>query len=108
METTLIQQMDTKARIRKRYIDGIVSLWDSDKNKDGPFIKQANKVHSKIKFTTETSDNVITLFDTEVFKEEQFKNESILDIRIHFQPTENFQHTQLNTCHPPGVKNGFL
>ena len=31
----------------------------------------------------------------------QFKEQSILDIKTHFKPTETFQHT---SSHPPGVK----
>ena len=35
-------------------------------------------------------------------------NESILDIKTHYKPTETFQYTHFNSCHPPGVKNGFI
>ena len=41
--------------------------------------------------------------DTNVFKGERFANESILDIRTHFKPTETFQYTHFSNCHPPGV-----
>ena len=36
------------------------------------------------------------------------KNESILDIKTHYKPTETFQYTHFNSCHPHGVKNGFI
>ena len=26
----------------------------------------------------------------------------------HHKPTETFQYTHFNSCHPPGVKNGFI
>ena len=72
------------------------------------FIEQANKFHPSIKFTAEISENEINFLDTVVFKGERFKNESILDIKTHYKPTETFQYTHFNSCHPPGVKNGFI
>ena len=47
-------------------------------------------------------------FLTVIFKGEQFRNESILDIRTHYKPTETFQYTHFTSSHPPGVKRGFL
>ena len=107
-ETTLIQQSETKPKEWRRYIDDIFSLWDSDKKDVDQFIEQANKFHPTIKFTPEISENEITFLDTVVFKGERFKNESILDIKTHYKPTETFQYTHFNSCHPPGVKNGFI
>ena len=43
-----------------------------------------------------------------VFKGERLKKESILNIKTHYKPTETFQYTHFNSCHPPGVKNGFI
>ena len=41
-------------------------------------------------------------------KRERFLNESILDIITQYKPSETFQYTHFNSCHPPGVKNGFI
>ena len=108
IETTLIQQSQTKPKEWKRYIDDIFSLWDSDKKDVDQFIGEANKFHPTIKFTAEISENEITFFDTVVFKGERLKKESILDIKTHYKPTKTFQYTHFNSCHPPGVKNGFI
>ena len=72
------------------------------------FIKEANNLHPTIKFTAEISENEITLFDTTVFKGERFTERSILDIKTHYKPTETFQYTHFTSCHPPGVKRGFI
>ena len=56
----------------------------------------------------EISENEITFLDTVVFKGERIKNEPILDIKTHYKPTETFQYTHFNSCHPSGVKNGFI
>ena len=29
-------------------------------------------------------------------------------MRAHFKPTETFQYTYFSSCHPPGVKKGFI
>ena len=46
--------------------------------------------------------------DTNVYKGDRFKTESVLDVKTHFKPTETFQYTEFSTCHPPGVKRGFI
>ena len=108
IETKLIQQSDTKPREWKRYIDDVFSLWDCDRKNVERFIYQANKFHPTIKFTAEISENKITFLDTTVFKGERFTKDSILDINTHYKPTETFQYTHFASCHPPGVKYGFI
>lgn len=48
------------------------------------------------------------LLDTTVYKGERFKKDSALDLRTHLKPTETFQYTHYTSCHPPGVKRGFV
>ena len=64
------------------------------------FIDQANKHHQTIKFTVEVSETETNFLDTTVYKGERFRNESVLDVRTHFNPTETFQYTHFSTCHP--------
>ena len=106
--TKLIQLNDIKPREWKRYIDDVFCLRDSDKKDVDLFIEQANKFHPTIKFTAEISENQVTFLDTVVFKGERFTKDSILDIKTHYKPTETFQYTHFTSCHPPGVKKGFI
>ncbi|XP_068672931.1 uncharacterized protein [Montipora foliosa] len=108
IETNLMQQNNTKPREWKRYIDDVFSLWDCNRNEVERFIEQANTFHPTIKFTAEISENEIIFLDTVVFKGERFITESILDIKTHYKPTETFQYTHFTSCHPPGVKRGFI
>ena len=108
IETKLIQQNEIKPIQWKRYIDDVFCLWDSDKKDVDRFIEQANKFHPTIKFTAEISENQVTFLDTVVFKGERFTKDSILDIKTHYKPTETFQYTHFTSCHPPGVKKGFI
>ena len=72
------------------------------------FIEQANKQHQTIKSTAEVFKTETNFLDTTVYKGEGFRNELVLDVRTHFKPTETFQCTHFSTCHPPGVKRGFI
>ena len=108
IETTLIQHSQIKPKEWRHYIDDIFSLWDSEKKDVDQFIEQANKFHHTIKFTAEISENEITFFGTVVFKGERLKKESILDIKTNYKPTQAFQYSHFNSCHPPGVKNGSI
>ena len=56
----------------------------------------------------EISETETTFLDTNVYKGDSFKTESVLDVKTHFKPTETFQYTEFPMCHPPGVKRGFI
>ena len=108
VETEIIERSSKKPLIWKRYIDDVFSLWNLNKEEITAFIELANNYHPTIKFTAEISDTEITFLDTCVYKGERFKEESILDVRTHFKPTETFQYTHFTSCHPPGVRKGFI
>ena len=108
IEEEIIWQRKTKPREWKRYIDDIFSLWDSTRQEIYLFIEQANNFHPTIKFTAEISDIETTFLDTIIYKGDRFRNDSILDIRTHYKPTKTFQCTHFTSCHPPGVKRGFI
>ena len=46
--------------------------------------------------------------DTTVYKDTRFRDQSILDVKTHFKPTETFQYTHFTSCHPRSLKNGFV
>ena len=108
IETQILSHSVQKPSIWKRYIDDIFSLWDISKADSEQFIEQANSYHPTIKFTAEISDTETTFLDTVVYKGERFKEQSILDIKTHFKPTETVQYTHYTSCHPPSVKIGFV
>ena len=108
IETRLISQSPTKPLVWKRYIDDVFSLWDINKEEIGSFIELANNHHPTIKFTADISETEITFLDTCIYKGDRFKKESILDVKTHFKPTETFQYTHFSSCHPSGVKKGFI
>ena len=92
----------------ERYIGDIFLLWNVDKKEVEEFIVLANSHHPTIKFTAEIPDNEINFLDTTVFKGERLNKQAILDICTHFKPTETFQYTHFSSCHPQGVRKGFI
>ena len=52
--------------------------------------------------------SISTFLDTVVYKGNRFVTESLLDIRTHYKATKTFQYTHFSSCHPPGVKRGFI
>ena len=105
VETDIVNQ---SPNIPKIIIDGIFSLRNTNKEAINNFTQLANSFHSAIKFKAEISDTEITFLDTCVYKGDRFKKHSILDVRTHFKPTETLQYTQIDSCHPAGIRKGFI
>ena len=42
------------------------------------------------------------------YKDMKFKDQSILDVKAYFKPTETFQSTHFTSCHPPSRKRGLV
>ena len=100
VESRILNLCAQKPLAWKRYIDDIFSIWNINKDEVTQFIEQANSYHPTIKFT---------FLDTwNVYKGERFAKQSILDIKTHFKANETFQYTLFSSCHPPGVKKGFI
>ena len=108
IETDVINRSPHKPIIWKKYIDDIFSLWNINKEAISYFTELANSFHPTVKFTSEISDSEITFLDTCVYKGNRFQKHSILDVRTHFKPTETSQYTYFNSCHPPGIRKGFI
>ena len=108
IETAIIDQHSTRPLLRKRYINDVFSLWDTNREEINNFTEHANNYHPTIKFTANISDKEIILLDTCIYKGARFEKESILDTHTYFKPTETFQYTHFKSCQPPGVKKGFI
>ena len=61
-----------------------------------------------LKFTAEISDSEIAFLDTKLYKGERFNRDSTLDMQTHYKQTETFNTRNFYSCHPPGVKKGFI
>ena len=108
IEKEMLRQSYTKPIVWKRYIDDVISMCNTSRDRIGDFLLKENSLHPTIKFTAEISETETTFLDTKVYKGVRFNKESILDVRTHFKTTETFQYTNFYSCHPPGVTKGFI
>ena len=108
IEKGIISKSIIKPLVWKRYIDDVFCLWDTNEDNIKEFVTRANHYHDTIKFTAEISDSEIAFLDTKVYKGERFNRDSTLDVQTHYKQTETFQYTNFYSCHPPGVKKGFI
>ena len=92
IEKEILRQSTKQPLVWEMFIDDIFCLWDINKEYIQLFNEKANSYHPTIKL------------DTTAYEGERFENESILNVRSHFKPTETFQCTHFNSCYPPGVK----
>ena len=97
-----------KPPVWKRYIDDMFSLWNINIEEIDGFIEQANRETSSNHQIHGWNNKEIIFLDTCVYKGDRFRETSILDVRTHYKPTETFQYTHFSSCHPPGVRKGFI
>ena len=73
-------------------------------------LEKANIVKSRSQYNVNTRERsrspLRNTVNTDVDRID--KNEAILDVKTHYKPTETFQYTHYSSCHPPGVKKGFI
>ena len=108
VESQILRRSVLKPLVWKRFIDDTFSIWNINNDQVAQFIEQVNSHHPIIKFTAEISDTDTTFLDTSIYNGERFANESILDIKTHFKPTETFQYTHFSSCHHQGSKRASL
>ena len=107
-KTEILSKTRYKPIASRRFIGDVFCLWNINREHIHQFIEQCNNHHPTIKFTAEISGQEITFLDTNVYKGLSFNTVSILEVKTHFKPTETFQYTEFTSCHPPGVKKGFI
>ena len=102
-----MQERNQTASLEEIYRRCLLSMGHK-RRKYKTFVEKANNYHDTIKFTAEISKSEITFLDTKVFKGIRFQRDLTLEVQTHFKQTETFQYTDFHSCHPPGVKKGFL
>ena len=71
IEKEILGQSSIKPIFWKRFIDDVISAWDTSMDKIEDFLQQANNFHP-IKFTAEISETETTFLDTKVYKGVRF------------------------------------
>ena len=63
IEKEILRQSSIKPIFWKRFIDDVISVWDTSRNEIEEFLLKANNFHPTIKFTAEISETETTFFD---------------------------------------------
>ena len=67
IEKEILRQSTTKPIFCKRFIDDVMSIWNTSRDKIEDFLEKANSFHPTIKFTVEISETETTFLDTKVY-----------------------------------------
>ena len=87
VETEVLSQSDLNPLVWKRFINEFC-LSGTSREEILQSMEQTNKHHPTIRFTAEISETEKSFLDTNVYKGERFREESVLDERTQFKPTE--------------------
>ena len=79
-----------------------------DGDKIESFVEKANNFHSTITIHGWDVRNRDHFLGHKSVQGGRFNKESILDVQTHYKPKETSQFTSFYSCHPPGVKKGFI
>ena len=63
IEKEILRQSSIKPIFWKRFIDDVISVWDTSRNEIEEFLLKANNFHPTIKFTAEISETETTFLD---------------------------------------------
>ena len=64
IEKEILRQSSIKPIFWKRFIDDVISVWDTSRYEIEEFLLKANNFHPTIKFTAEISETETTFLDT--------------------------------------------
>ena len=67
IECGILRQSNTAPIFWKRFIDDIISMWDTNRGKIEEFLLKANSFHPTIKFTAEISETETIFLDMVVY-----------------------------------------
>jgi len=68
IEIEILRQSNTKPIFWKRFIDDIISMWNTSRDKIEDVVLKANSFHPTIKFTAEISETETAFLETKVYK----------------------------------------
>ena len=86
----------------------LFSLRNTSLDKIDSFVEKANNFHFTITIHSWDVRNRDHFLGHKSLQGGRFNKESILDVQTHYKPTETSQCTNFYSCHPPGVKKGFI
>ena len=91
-----------------RYRDDILLLYNGNQQELVNLLSRLNSTHEYFKFTMDSSLQMITYLDLNIFKGNRFLTSGILDTKVFSKPTETYQYLERNSAHPLATFKGFI
>ncbi len=92
----------------RRYRDDLLMLYQGDQNELQALMSRMNDAHTTLKFTFETSNDIVTYLDLQIFKGEKFHEHGYLDHKINMKKTETHQWLCPQSAHCPSVFSALV
>ena len=89
-----------------RYIDDVFMIWTEGRDSLTAFLEALNG-HTNLRYTYNISDTSVEFLDAIVYKGPNM-DMGKLSIRPFFKPTNKFQYTHFNSCHPSHIFSGIV
>ena len=95
LERDFLLTQDYQPFLWFRYIDDIFIIWTHGEKKQQTFLVKLNKFHPNIKFTCESSKEIISFLDLNVKL-----SEGELETDLYIKPTDGHQYLRYSFSHP--------
>jgi hypothetical protein len=99
---------DPNIMFYRRYRDDILIMYQGSCNELQALKSRMNNAHPTLKFTFETSDNIVTYLDLQIFKGDRFTENGLLDHKINVKKTETHQWLCPESAHCPSVFSALI
>ena len=104
VETKLLQSQSLQPlAVWFRYIDDICFIWIHGKDKFEKFLDELNSFYNNIKFTSESSNENIAVFDL-IMK----LSKGLLTTDLHIKDKDRYQYLHLNCSHSDHTKRTII
>jgi len=101
VEIEILRQSNTKPISWKRFVDDVISIWNTSRDKIEDFLLRETVFTQRSNSRLKSQKQKLRSWTRKCTKVTDFK-------RTHFKPTETFHYTNFYSCHPPGVTKGFI
>lgn len=91
-----------------RYLDDIFIIWQHSEADFNDFFNTLNNHHPTIKLKSTISSESISFLDVTIFKGENFRNNSRLDTKVYFKPTDTHELLHRTSYHPSHTFRGIV
>jgi len=92
----------------RRYRDDLLIFYQGNSVELQALMSRMNNAHDTLKFTFETSDNLITYLDLDIFKGVKFREHGLLDHSIHCKKSDTHQWLCPKSAHCPQVFSALV